>query len=391
LPPDAPVPEPAVLSFEQSNTALVYGDRLFLKLFRHPDVGVNPDFEIGRFLTERGFPYIAPVAGVLEYHAAATRDRTTLAVLNRWVPNQGDAWRFTLDELERYFERAVIRRREIGGDPPPLPPLLDLLEAPPPDETLALIGGYLEAARLLGTRTGEMHLALASDPDDPEFAPEPFTALYQRSLYQSMRNLGTRSFQLLDENLSRLPKPAMALAQQLLAAQPHVLRLLRNVLDRKITALRLRCHGDYHLGQVLYTGRDFVITDFEGEPARPLSERRIKRSPLRDVAGMLRSFHYAAHTTLATRVTGTLARPDEMPGLEAWSRYWQVWVSSAFLRAYLKSAADGGFLPGSRDELSALLDAYILEKALYELGYELNNRPDWVAIPLQGILSLVGS
>jgi maltose alpha-D-glucosyltransferase/alpha-amylase len=389
LPPDAPVPDPFVLSFEQSNTALVYGDRLFLKLFRHPEVGVNPDFEIGRFLTERGFAHIAPVAGVLEYHAAASRDRTTLAVLNTWVPNQGDAWRFTLDEVERYFEQAVIRRREIGGDPPAVAPLLDLIETPPPEDVRALIGGYLESARLLGTRTAEMHLALASDPDDPAFAPEPFTGLYQRSLYQSMRNLGTRAFQLLDENLAHLAPPAAELGARLVAAQPRILRLLRTILDRKITALRLRCHGDYHLGQVLYTGRDFVITDFEGEPARPLSERRIKRSPLRDVAGMLRSFHYAVHTTLTTRVAGTLARPEEMPGFEPWARYWRAWVSSAFLRAYLRTANDGQFLPRTREELGALLDTFVLEKGLYELGYELNNRPDWVAIPLQGILSLV--
>jgi maltose alpha-D-glucosyltransferase/alpha-amylase len=391
LPPGADVPDPSVISFEQSNTALVYGDKLFLKLFRHPDVGVNPDFEIGRFLTEGGFPHVAPVAGVLEYHALATRERTTLAVLNGYVPNQGDAWRFTLDEVERYFEHALIRRREVGEVALPPQSVLELTDETPPEDAQALLGSYLEVARLLGTRTGELHLALAANRGNPEFIPEPFTSLYQRSLYQSLRNLATRSFQTLDENLYRLPKAALPLGERVLAAQARVLRIFRTVMDRRISALRIRCHGDYHLGQVLYTGKDYVITDFEGEPARPLSERRIKRSPLRDVAGMLRSFHYAAQTTLATRVAGTLAKEEDLPALEPWARYWQLWASSAFLKAYLKTAATGGFLPRSREELAALLDAYTLEKAIYELGYELNNRPDWVVIPLEGILQILAS
>jgi maltose alpha-D-glucosyltransferase / alpha-amylase len=392
LPPDAPLPEPAILSFEQSNTAVVYGQRLFLKVFRHPEAGVNPDFEIGRYLTEVEFPHAAPVTGVLEYHAAKTRDRTTLAVLSGFVPNQGDAWRLTLDEVERYFERAVIRHQE-GGAVPGLPAEtpLELTAVTPSEEAQGLVGSYVETARLLGTRTAELHLALAANAADPAFAPEPFTSLYQRSLYQSLRNLGTRAFQLLERNVAQLPAPAARTAGQVLDAETRVLHAFREIVNRKITALRIRCHGDYHLGQVLYTGNDFIITDFEGEPARPLSERAIKRSPLRDVAGMLRSFEYAAQATLATRVAGTLASAADLPALDPWARYWQAWVSSAFLKAYLKTAAAGTFLPRSRDELKALLDAYLLEKAIYELSYELNNRPDWVAIPLQGILHILGA
>jgi len=150
--------------------------------------------------------------------------------------------------------------------------------------------------------------------------------------------------------------------------------------------MRIRCHGDYHLGQVLYTGKDFVIIDFEGEPARPISERRIKRSPLRDVAGMLRSFHYAAYARLFAQQEAGLIRSEDFSYLESWVEFWHTWVSVLFLKAYLEVAAQGGFLPRTNEELQVLIDIYLLEKAIYELGYELNNRPEWIRIPVRGIL-----
>jgi maltose alpha-D-glucosyltransferase/alpha-amylase len=248
-----------------------------------------------------------------------------------------------------------------------------------------MVGAYLETARLLGQRTGELHLALCSVSDDPDFAPEPFTALYQRALYQSMRNLTTRTFDLLREHLGELPGDVASQARRVLERESRILEIFRGLIGRKMTATRARCHGDYHLGQVLYTGRDFVIIDFEGEPARPLTERRLKRSPLRDVAGMLRSFQYAACTVLH----GSSIRPEDVPVLEPWARFWQLWVSSAFLRAYLRATQDSPVVPRSRAELQLLLDVLLLEKAIYELGYEVNHRPAWVRVPLQGILELV--
>jgi maltose alpha-D-glucosyltransferase/alpha-amylase len=161
----------------------------------------------------------------------------------------------------------------------------------------------------------------------------------------------------------------------------------RSLLQQKLNTIRIRVHGDYHLGQVLYTGRDFVITDFEGEPARPLSERRIKRSPVQDVAGMLRSFHYASYAALFGQVAGV--RPEDFPALEPWAHFWYTWVSVAFLKAYLAVAKDEHFLPKDPIELQVLLDAYLLEKAVYELGYELNSRPDWLKVPLRGLLQLL--
>jgi maltose alpha-D-glucosyltransferase/alpha-amylase len=378
----------SVLQAEQSNTSVVYGERLILKLFRRLAEGVNPDLEVGRALTEHtSFVHTAPVGGALEYRMPR-REPMTLAVLQGFVTNEGDAWRYTLDRLRVYFERALVRRAE--EVPVPAVDVLTLTDQDPPPLLFEMLGEYVEAARLLGRRTAELHIALASVPDTPAFAPEPFTALYQRSLYQSMRNLTMAIFQLLRERRATLPAAVAADAGRLLGLEDAVLQNFRGIVGRKFGGVRIRCHGDYHLGQVLYTGKDFVIIDFEGEPARPLSERRTKRSPLRDVAGMLRSFDYAAQTVLFGAAGGGSIRPEDVPVLEPWARFWQRWVSSSFLRAYLHHSAETGLLPKPREELAILLHVLLLDKSIYELGYELNNRPAWLKIPLRGILELLG-
>jgi maltose alpha-D-glucosyltransferase/alpha-amylase len=250
-----------------------------------------------------------------------------------------------------------------------------------------LMPDYLEAARVIGERTAALHSALASDPEDPAFAPEPFTQLYQRSLYQSMRSLTNRTLALLEQRLPALPEEQRAEAVELLARREAVHGTFGALLGRKVAAARIRTHGDFHLGQALYTGKDFVIIDFEGEPERPVSERRIKASPLRDVAGMLRSFHYVSHAALRgktpTLFVGNVAIPNE-----TWATFWYAWISASYLQSYFANAEPGAFLP-SGNHRRTLLNAYLLEKALYELRYELNNRPDWVKIPLEGILQLV--
>ncbi len=390
LPGDPAHLEPQAAYREQSNSSVTYGNHFILKLFRRPDRGVNPDLEIGRFLTERtDFAHIAPVAGWVEHAVERQKEPTTLAVLHGYVPNEGDAWQYTLDEVERYFERAIIAHHEHPEAPPAEGTLLELTQQSPHAAAVTLMGGYLETARLLGRRTGEMHRALASDREDPAFAPESFTRLYQRSLYQSMRNLCGNVFHLLREKLPSLPPGVAAGAEHVLALEQRVLKLFRTLADRRIRANRIRCHGDYHLGQILYTGKDFVIIDFEGEPVRSVGERRIKRSAFRDVAGMLRSFQYAAATVFATRVVDRMVRAEDAATMEPWTRLWERWASSAFLRAYLDTAADAGILPTAKDELEALLTGDLLEKAVYELGYELNNRPGWIWIPIRGITQLV--
>ncbi|MEA2592729.1 MAG: maltose alpha-D-glucosyltransferase / alpha-amylase, partial [Actinomycetota bacterium] len=376
--------EPQPMQAEQSNTSVIFGDRLFFKLFRRPEAGVNPDLEIGRFLTERvGFPHVPKVAGALEYRRGKG-EPMTLGIAQELVPNSGDAWHYTLDSLGRFFEEAIVRHPEIPD--PPIPEGLGLFQAArmePPVLARETMADYLDRARLLGRRTAELHLALASGGEDPAFAPEPMTPFYQRSLYQTMRSITVQNFRLLRDLGDQIPE-----AVQILDLESDVVRRLQRVLEPKINASRIRIHGDYHLGQVLYTGKDFVIIDFEGEPARPLSERRIKRSPLQDVAGMLRSLNYAAYSALYGRVGGIAADRDPSV-LQHWVRFWYLWSAGAFLGTYLDVAQGASFIPRSEAHTKVLLDTFLLGKAMYELGYEANNRPQWMKIPIQGILQLL--
>ncbi len=377
--------EPAILKREQSNTSIVFGDRMILKLFRRITEGLNPDLEIGRFLTEKAeFSHTPPLAGSYEIRRGRN-EPATIGVLQGLVPNEGDAWRYTLDSLGRYFEEIVTRNPDVEQARVSSQALTEHAELEIPRLAHELMDPYLSSARLLGQRTGELHLALASDQKNPAFAPEPFTALYRRSLYQSLRTSADQSLMLLSKRLRGLPDEIRPEAEKVLKLEDVIFERYRRMLDTKITAMRIRCHGDYHLGQVLFTGKDFVIIDFEGEPARPISERRIKRSPLRDVAGMLRSFNYAA----TAKLRSDNIRPEDVVQLNPWARYWHHWVCVNYLKGYLAATSRAVFLPRSRDELELMLGVYLLEKAVYELNYELNNRPDWVRVPVEGILEML--
>jgi len=202
-----------------------------------------------------------------------------------------------------------------------------------------------------------------------------------------MRTLADQSLNLLGKRLKELPEQTRGNAEKVVKLKSAIVTRFRQLLETNSTAMRIRCHGDFHLGQVLFTGKDFVIIDFEGEPARPLGERRLKRSPLRDVAGMLRSFDYAS----TVKLKNESVRPDAPVQLRPWARFWNRWVSVAYLRGYLDATAQAPFLPKTRDELAFLLDIHLLEKATYELGYELNSRPDFVDVPIMGILDILHS
>jgi maltose alpha-D-glucosyltransferase/alpha-amylase len=374
--------EAALSVAEQSNNSVVFGERLILKVFRRLEEGVNPELEVGRFLTEKtNFAQIAPLAGSLEYRRDSG-EPISLAVLQGYVPNQGDAWQYTLNTLSHFFRGVDL----VGAEPPPVARnLVQASAAELPEAAARTIGAYLDSARLLGRRTAEMHRALASDPLDPAFAPERITAQDQRSIYQSISGVSMRSTDLLRSQLKKLPEDAREEAKQVLELEPRIASILKAFLSRRLTTTRIRVHGDYHLGQVLYTGHDFVIIDFEGEPTRSLYERRLKRLALRDVAGMLRSFDYASQAALRSDQIDAAA----LPGLRTWGRFWVQCVSAAFLRSYLATAGTESFVPQAPDDLDLQLNTMLLEKALYELRYELNMRPDWVRIPLRGILEAV--
>ncbi|MBP7147946.1 MAG: maltose alpha-D-glucosyltransferase [Acidobacteria bacterium] len=391
LPAGQDAPPPSVVRAEQSNTSIVYGDRCILKLFRRLEAGVNPDLELGRHLTEHGlFANTPRTAGAIEYHRGH-EEPWSLAILQQFVPNQGDAWRFTRDALGRFFERVMTRQRE-GAPEQLLGPgsAAALAAAPPQAGEFELLGTYHDPAALLGRRTAEMHRALARAGDDAAFAPEPFSQLYQRSLYQSLRNLTGRVFQLLHRGAAGLPDDARENAEAVLGTEREILRRFARLNGPKIDALRIRTHGDYHLGQVLYTGGDFFVIDFEGEPARTLSERRIKRSALRDVAGMMRSFHYAADVSLREHAAHGVVSAADLPRVLRWADAWHFGAAVAFLRGYLEAAGDLALAPRDPGQRELLLEVFLLEKAVYELGYELNNRPLWAGTPLRGILQLLG-
>jgi maltose alpha-D-glucosyltransferase/alpha-amylase len=385
---DASNLDPSLIKGEQSNTSIIYGDSFILKLFRKVEEGINPDLEIGRFLTEKKLlEHFASIAGALEYRRPRA-ETMTLGILQEFILDTRSSWEYTLDSLRTYFEHVSVQQAELTEVPIPSGSLLDLQASEIPELASLTIGSYLASAQLLGQRTAELHIALASNTADPDFTPEPFSSFYQRSIYQYARNLTGQVLLLLKNRLKQLPPDTQKLAQSVLNASDQIMGRFQLVLDQKITAMRTRTHGDYHLGQVLYTGKDFIIIDFEGEPARSLGERRMKRSPLRDVAGMLQSFNYAVTQALRNEVESGMIRPDNLPLMEQWAQFWFCWVSSAFLKSYVEVAGQDSFLPKSRAELEVLLDSYLLEKVIYELGYELNNRPDWVEIPLQRLLQL---
>jgi maltose alpha-D-glucosyltransferase/alpha-amylase len=373
---EAALPLPSrALRAEQSNSSVIYDNRYFLKLYRKSEEGHNPDVELLRHLSERQkFPNVPAYCGSIDCTLKGGQSRS-LALLVELVPNEGDAYSQTLDALGRYIERVLSKRPDVSDEHDPA--LLD-----------ELIGGVMpERIRLLGQRTAEMHLALAADGDDPDFAPEPFTTLYQRSLHQSMRGTTRRMIQVLRKNLPHIPEPYARDAAVVVDMENEILASRAGLLNCKISATKIRVHGDYHLGQVLSTGRDFVIIDFEGEPSRSIGERRMKRCPLRDVAGMLRSFDYAAHAAPA-RATHN---PEEAECLQPWMDDWAEKISGIFLDSYYATTSGSSFIPEDTEIRDMLLGVYLLDKATYEVIYELNNRPEKVYIPLRGIRKILGT
>ena len=377
--------EPSLIKGEQSNTSIVYGDKFIMKFFRRISNGINPDLEIGRFVTEKtSLACVPPVAGFIEFRKGSS-ESATAAIVHGYVSNEGDAWRYTLDCVGHYFEGILTRHPAAEGPILPSASLIELAQAEVPPLVADVMGGYIASARLLGQRTGELHEALASDTRDPAFAPEPFTALYRRSLYQSLRATADQALALLAQRLPNLPEQMRPDAEKMLKLENTIFARFRQIVDRKITGMRIRCHGDLHLGQVLFTGKDFVITDFEGEPVRSITERRIKRSPLRDVAGVLRSFDYAA----LSKLKGNDIGPENRGQLKIWGRFWSIWAAVHYLKGYFQVTGKSSLMPKTQEEIRLALDTYMLEKALYEVAYELNNRPDWVDIPITGILDIL--
>jgi maltose alpha-D-glucosyltransferase/alpha-amylase len=376
------------LGGEQSNTSLVYGDRLILKLFRRLQAGVNPDYEIGRQLTERiGYQRVPAVTGAFEHHMTAEQPMT-IGLLQQFVESQADGWHHATDEVGRYYED--VEGTSVPAMPTPAA-LSELLAVTLPAGVRDAMGAYLSTAETLGRRTGEVHMALASDSSAAAFAPEQFTQddlanLTKEATGQAQTAVDTLRVALDGGTGRDLPPDVATQARALLAAGEDLLGRIRATPALQFSASKIRVHGDYHLGQVLWAEGDFYILDFEGEPARPIAQRRQKQSPLKDVAGMLRSFSYAAYAGLFAHVSTRSATIAEM---EPWARIWQTSASVSFLKGYFGTVDGALFIPAESSQRDLLLQLFMLDKALYELNYELNNRPDWVRIPLTAILGIV--
>jgi maltose alpha-D-glucosyltransferase/alpha-amylase len=370
-------------SAEQSNTSILFDQKMIMKLFRRLQGGENPDIEIGRFLTENAhFTRIAPFLGEITLKNASGPP-TALAMLQELVANEGDGWKWTLEELARFYE-------SVAGCPAPNDhgePATFLSDGRVSAEAVEKAGLYLEAASLLGRRTAELHLALATETHDEAFRAEPLTTA---DLQADAGRIGvqiTATLAALRSGMASLEDATADDAATILSRRVQLFAGANAIASEGSGGKRIRIHGDYHLGQVLRAKNDFVLLDFEGEPARPLEERRKKQCPLKDVAGMLRSFSYAAWAGFDQYVQ---RHPDRHSALEAWARLWQQSASTEFLRTYRQvAAADASLLPAPAHS-DTLLNAYLLEKSLYELLYELNNRPAWVRVPLAGILALTG-
>lgn len=381
-----PETKPKILTGEQSNTSLTYDGRFYLKIYRKVDRAINPDVELTKFLSQKaGFKNVPGYVGAITWKFKG--ESMVLGMMQEMVTGASDAWVYMLDRLNDYNEALLSTSSASGSGE-----LIGSLTEPAAYEELPRVqqeklkAPVAELVSLLGTRTAELHQALASEHDNPAFKPEAYSLHYQRSIFSFLRSTVRVAFQSLHRNLEKLPETVQKEAEEVLGMKEDILSILKRIYSHKIDVTKIRVHGDYHLGQTLYAGNDFFILDFEGEPARSYSERRLKYSPLRDVAGMIRSFHYAAYGSL---LLDNQIRPEDadklMPHIEEWYHY----MSGFFMRAYLTHAQGTSFIPKENGDLDILLQTFILQKAIYELNYELNNRPDWVLVPLRGIKSIV--
>jgi maltose alpha-D-glucosyltransferase/alpha-amylase len=359
---------------EQTNSSVILGERLILKAYRRLQKGVNPDLEIGRHLTEQArFENTPPLAGAIEY-TGPDGETTTLGLLQGFVENQGDGWSYVLDYLDRYLDDRLLTSWSPEGKG-------DETEEPAAED--AFFAGLVH---VLGLRTGELHAAFAAPTDDEAFAPETASPEEVAGWADGVLAEARRTLDLLRRRRSSLPDEVVSDADRLLGLRRELTRSIKSVSKGNLGVVKTRHHGDYHLGQVLVVSNDFQIIDFEGEPARPLAERRKKHSPLRDVAGMLRSFDYAIRSALMDLGA---ERADQLERLEPWVRLWEERTRRAFLDGYREGASGAISYPEGEEQARALIELFTLEKALYEIRYELDNRPDWVGIPIKSVLDLL--
>jgi maltose alpha-D-glucosyltransferase/alpha-amylase len=377
-----PVPERLVVrraSGEQSNSSILFEEFGLLKLYRRLQPGPHPEIEVSSYLVEQaGFANTPTPLATLDIEIAApdgTTEECALGVLFGFVRNQGDGWTLALDYLARYLDDALIETAP-GAGPPGRPH-----ELPDPDSF------FLALARQLGLRTAEMHRAFAEKAGDAvDFAPEPITRDDLVGWRNALEASADMMLAQLERSRAKLPETVVALVDRVVDRQNELFACIRALAPEEVVAVKTRYHGDFHLGQVIAVQNDFYIVDFEGEPLRPMAERRMKASVLRDVAGMIRSFDYAATAAVRQLAQG---RPGALDRMTMLAEAWRERAVNGFRAAYRRAMRGCPAYPASKLQARALIEFFTLEKAVYEVGYELANRPDWVAIPLNGILRVL--
>lgn len=386
-PPEVKGLSSEILKVSQNTTYIQFQSRSFLKLYRRLGEEADHELEVARFLTEHGFANIPAFEGGIEFRRLKF-EPMSIGLLQGFVQSESDAWTYTLEEAGRFFERVLSRKEEAGTPPSITESLLDINPDSIPPLVRELMGGvHLEMAQLMGRRTAEMHKTLASS-QEANFAPISFTAIHQRSLYQSMRISASRTLQYLNRLTKMLPEETKADALTVLASEKEILGLLRRVMEHRLSGARIRIHGDYHLAQLLYTGKDFFLFGFEGSLEDALEERKLKRSSILDLASMIVSFRAAADSALHNHAS--IIRKEDLPLLEPWKELWIKYVSGLFISSYLKTAEDAAFLPSDRSELEMLLHVFLLDRSIHELSDSLNN-PESLGPSIKRVLSYLKS
>lgn len=372
-----------LIAGHHNNTSILFNNDYYLKLYRKLDKAISPDMEITRFLSERkGFEHTPRLVGGFDL-VLPDGGSMLLGMLQKAVDYQSETWAYLLDDLKRYYENIQFSATPAGQ--PKKGTIIDPIafDAIPDKDLVDMLNPITaEMVKLLGERVGEMHLALAGDEIDPEFSPEAFSLHYQRSLFSSFQSLVRKAFQSLNRNLKKLPEHYEADVNRIAPLRQEILNTLKQVYEKPMDIAKIRTHGDLHLGQALFTGRDFVFVDFEGDPNQRYSERRLKRSPLRDVASLIRSFHYVAYEGL---LNNNHIRKEERSAMRPWAEKWFQFMSQTFLKSYLAKVKGSIFVPEKKEELEKILDIFLLERTIIELEQELKPPYKRLWVPLSGI------
>ncbi len=384
--------EPYVFLSSEIDTSIRFGDRFVLKVLRKIEPGIHPGVEMGEMLTEtRPFANAVPFAGYLEYRAS-DGESSVVGLLHGFVKNEGTAWDESREQLQQFIARAVqsgISQAEVQALSPAEAYSLDFALAEPPPEATRFIGPYLSFAEKMGNRVALLHKILASQFADPAFAPEPFNDFYRQSLYHGFIGLVGRRMEFIRQRYSEMPDEIRELAAKVLEEEGAIVAKLQAVYEKRIVSERSRFHGRLHLGHLLVQNDDVVISDFEGDPASPVSERRIKRCPLRDVASMMLSFGYAAQSTVRQLSALDNSQLSARQELRTLARFWYSYVTAAFVRGYWKTAAGAAYLPKSQADQQILLHSYMMERALLDVRADIEDKPELAGMPFRIILHLL--